>query len=263
MRQVIQSLSRANVRYVVSSDRVTDEWRNSNQYISDRVGWYDTYGDGETQHSPMTRVLYEWFTDFCASVASWAMSAPPSDSLQVLQVLADEMRTYSISHDRVRGALVVKYREGKRQYVNRGENCKVSSAESKRHDRRWEEVCEWMDGSFHAVAGLLGLGSCSFLRYWSDLVRLGRVMQEVTGESWGGPVPELDKIGSRLGWDWAAKNQADRAFGALHNLCDAVESQAQAGRCLDCWRSNEDRRREEAEEAAARAKAAEPAAAVA
>lgn len=234
-----------NRRYMVSTDRLSDNWRDGNQFISDRVGWFETYGDGECQHCPTSQVLAaEMFTDFCASAATYLLEGGDE---AVARILHGEIRSYNIHHGEVRKAMGIKYKEGKKQYVNRSD-WKVSSSDSKRHDRRWEEVVSWMDGGYLSLVGLLRIGSGNFLRVYNELDTLRTVCYELTGSFEHHPWQVLEW----LHWDYRLGGRADEAFHALRAFCTAVEAKEQAKRSLDCYVSNVENDKRLAAEAVAK-----------
>jgi hypothetical protein len=233
-----------NRRYLVSTERVSD--RSDNQVLSDRVGWFETYGDGDTQHCHTMPVGVALFSDFCASAAEYLSGVAVADAEDLLGILSSEMRHYAVCPDRMRAMMKVRFKEGKRCYMETSTG-KVSSAESKRYDTRWQEVVQWMDGGFDAVAGLLGVGRGCFLYVASVYTDFARMWQNLTGE----PAADLSKFFPWLGWGWEEDNQARDAFNALRGFVKAYDAREGAMRSLACWNSNEALRRERAAESAA------------
>lgn len=246
-RFTFRSLQDANRRYIVSTDRLTENWRNANEFLSDKVGWFDTYGDGDTQHCPTCAVPVDMFGDFCASAATQLLQGPPSQADDLARVLYSEMNYYGLSADAVRDAAAVEWKEGKRRYVNRDDNFKVSSSDSKRYDKRWDEICEWMDGSFRAVVGMMKLGGSNFLRTFNELTDLAETYEAVTGRHAAHPWQILDWLhwDANHGWDCRT------AFMALLGAVLATVKKDNAKRALESYVSNmENRARLAAEKAA-------------
>jgi len=234
-----------NRRYVVDSSRLFDE--SSNERLSPYVGFFETYGDGDTQHCPTCQVGVELFCDFCASAAEYLSGVAVSDADDLLRILSSEMRDYHVADaDKIRALRGVVYKSGKRRWFERATG-KVSSSESKRHDRRWEEIVDWMDGSFEAVAGLVGNGGGSFLHVaacYQDFREVWRIQTGDTGvNAWD--------FFKWLKWKPEAGYHAFNAFSALRLLVQSWEHKQQAARSLECWRNNEALYQERRTEAAA------------
>jgi len=116
---------------------------------------YQTYGDGLTQHSSDWTITREYIADYLASFA--------------VAMLTDEEllkgACYSIGHrpgsDQIAFAASVVYQKPKddKQYVKPRyfslNEMKVSSSDSKRHDKRYEEVREFHDGSAKSIFRIL------------------------------------------------------------------------------------------------------------
>lgn len=119
---------------------------------------FDVLGDGMTQHSPMYAVRMHNAMDFLYSLAAFLLEHPEEADLS--------MWPNRYNSKDFAFAVKVKYREDKRQWYSMQES-KVSSAESKRNDRRWEEIPSWADGTFDSAFRLL---TCD--RYHTPLARL-------------------------------------------------------------------------------------------
>ena len=138
---------------------IDDSRRSGSAKLAEWAGQFQTYADEMTQHSPEWQVLSEpaeW-ANYCESLAIFVLS----DSPEARE--AGDMLRYHLYHSSyaepaaVTFAMSVKHKEGKRQYYSMSDR-KVSTSESKRHDRRWEEVPEWADGSLASVWRLLKPG---------------------------------------------------------------------------------------------------------
>lgn len=243
MRTVFASLAEPNNRrYVVSSERVTEDWTRSNEFLGDHIGWYPTYGDGDTQHAPMCRVPFDMFEDFCISAVTYLMTVGPNAD-DMCRILSSEMKNYDVHTGTVRGAMSVTYKEGKRRYYNNSD-WKVSSSENKQYDKRWHEVVEWMDGSLKAVIGLMKLGNRSFLSFYSGCDETRDIYYQLTGH-WG---PEPHEIIEWVRWNHQRAFMVRDAFHALRCLVRSVEQRDQAKRGFECYQSNLENQRRIAEE---------------
>lgn len=131
-----------------------DHWdyRNRGYGVADFLRQYDTYGDGMTAHSPSYSVAKENFADVCASLAKHIAEGNCTDE-QLKKLSWKVCEEYKASEFEFFAKL--KYNaDGKKQYVNLTEK-KKSTADSKRHDKRWTEVVEWMNGSVDAIYALV------------------------------------------------------------------------------------------------------------
>ena len=245
-RIVFKSVADPNSRrYVVEPSRLFE--RCDNQTLSPHIGWFETYGDGDCQHCANSPVGVALFCDFCASAAEYLSGVAVSDAEELCRILSSEMRDYSaVDPGRIQALRSVVFKEGKRRYFDRSTG-KVSAADSKRHDKRWEEVVPWMDGSFDAVAGLCGMGRGSFLYVAAVYEDFREVWRIQTGDSgvnaW--------QFFEWLRWSVNEGYHAFNAFNALRLRVKSWENGQQAARSLDCWRNNEALRQEQAAEAAA------------
>lgn len=110
---------------------------------------YSTFGDGDTQHSPAIRLCdYTTWADALVSLATGLIKLDDDGAgkLQRSAALPDELQT-----DWIQWAATIRYDAEKVRYYSTQER-KVSIAESHRHDKRWERVPEWADGSATSVA---------------------------------------------------------------------------------------------------------------
>lgn len=157
----VASLAKPNLRYRLYEtyrDVPCDSLRRPAQHISDGVTQFDTYGDGDVQHT------HEWLANGAG------MANDPADTLLdflrsvavvvhdgKLDTVLDNVwpnRVSLPSRKAIEFAASVKHTPGKRLYVNFRE-MKTSRAESKSHDKRWEIVHEYMDGSLASVMGMV------------------------------------------------------------------------------------------------------------
>jgi len=122
------------------------------EYVPDKAGCfteyvkqYDTYGDGLTQHSPDYHVRLEDSVD-----ALYSMTKAMLENPEAFKTIAPNVWMPVPSRQQIEFFQKLVYNENKRVYYCQSD-LKKSSAESKRYDRRWEEVPSWADGSFNAV----------------------------------------------------------------------------------------------------------------
>ena len=245
------SLQNPNMRYVVSTERLVEDWRDAHRYLSDYIGQFDTMGDGETAHTPTGRVLYEQFTDFCASAATHFHNCQhTADELdEMARTLSGEMRSYNGGADDMRSAANVKYKDGKTRYYEKN-TFKVSSSDSKRHDKRWEEVCQYHDGSFASIVGLCGVGSHGgFLSRYAAIEQASDTYQTIFGGYDSSRDP--GRFMEWMNWEYERCHRAREAFHALKYFCRSVTERDQAVRSLECYVHNVENDKRLKEEAVA------------
>lgn len=123
-----------------------------NASVSDHFRQFETCGDGMTQHSRDWSITREYLTDYLYSLAT--------------ALLADEELANTVRFTLSRGpdvrdiefAASVVFKampdsdtyEAKNRYYSMEER-KVTSNDAKRHDKRYEQVASWQDGSAAAI----------------------------------------------------------------------------------------------------------------
>ena len=126
----------------------------NNNFLSMHVGMYPTHGDGMTQHGSEHPVYPENAEDAMLSFAAWVdrdVFGMPLDEMGRVAGCIPSVPNWST----VAAAMKVVHKgENKRTWYEK-DTFKVSSSESKRHDKRWEEVPSWADGSQESVYRLL------------------------------------------------------------------------------------------------------------
>lgn len=122
--------------------------------ISYHMLQYETYGDGLMQHSPEYPIAQEQLTDYLASLA-----AVMKDNVALVEACLYEICRWP-SDAEIEFCASVHYKppkEGtwrKPVYYSR-QLRKISTSDSKEHDKRYTEVQEWNDGSPEAVYRML------------------------------------------------------------------------------------------------------------
>jgi hypothetical protein len=200
--------------------------------IAPWAGSYLTYGDGMVQHSPAICCSVELMGDYLASLTTFCLDPRNEDALEIA---SNHWRSLDIYNERVkpsniRKAHQIRHKEGKTRYVM-GRHLTVSSADSKRHDKRWYEIVEWMNGSVDATFGLLCMGGGTIfgLERYLILSRIAEVLYEDDGCGRGRPEDHFDRFkGQHL-------HDAFRAFEALM-LADQQRRMMKA--MLDTYSSN-------------------------
>lgn len=196
------------------------------------AGRFATLGDGMTQHANEIPVTREQFHDFLASFAAFLTTSDLSDEDRAAVVSAWPS---DVSREEVEFALSVKYREGKRQYFSTSER-KVSSADGKRNDRRWEPVTEFNDGSVNSALGIILKGSA---RYLLEVYHLREQVLDYSERADAGSSAITLKIvdPERAGY---CDNTliVEQAYGACASAIGAFRAMMNAKRQVESYRRN-------------------------
>jgi hypothetical protein len=122
---------------------------------------FETYGDGTIQHSRDWSITREFMADYLGSIAQ-AMLAPRSEGdMWDAELIESLVYTFAATTgDRaINFAASVVYKESDGSYTKRRyysmQDQKISSSHSKEHDKRYEAIQDWMDGSGEAIYRLL------------------------------------------------------------------------------------------------------------
>lgn len=156
-RLLIPSVAKPNIRYVIY-ESWSDNPTNGKGF-HDKVTAFDTYGDGNVQHCHEWSVQPDDFRDFLESLMLYLGDHSSDEWFPVMGgcgMWPDRQGASSTDRKVLAFASSPLYKDDKHSF-NRTYNlreCKVSTAEGKRHDKRWESVQSWMDGSFAAFMGL-------------------------------------------------------------------------------------------------------------
>lgn len=142
-------LNHGSIGYEFTNDSMTF-WDQSYRYgnvIHCSMGYFETYGDGATQHTPLMPCTKEHFTDYCVSLVRHMLSNP-----------TEELQTYLFGLEKCNAETIkflagIKFRDDKRQWFSIGDK-KVSSSDSKKYDTRWTEVKRDADGTICSAINL-------------------------------------------------------------------------------------------------------------
>lgn len=195
-------------------------------YLAVWAGMYPTYGDGLIQHGPESVVYKGYFSDYLVSLADHLLKNPEACEFLSLNW---PQRTEPLFENMV-FAFSVKYKEGKTQYYNLQDR-KVSSADSKRHDKRWEEVPSWADGSVEsAYRILLPSHENGLIAQFHLFKQCCYHAYKVLGY-WG--KQPLDYFGLR-----DTQPDVDTAWSALDAIVNAYREKSTAERLLQSYKYN-------------------------
>jgi len=198
---------------------VYDSMHASSAPVSSRFRWYETYGDGMTAHSPSMPVTLEMLADYLYSLA-----AAMTESKELLEAAGYEVTSGIASNRDIRFGLSVVYKDGKRRWVSREER-KVTASESKRHDRRYEEVAARHDGTPHGAYNVLWRDFYDGIRALGLAYSIFRYRREVEDNYFGnGAAVKL------LGWANVDGERLERAFECALAVIEAHDRLSSAAR---------------------------------
>lgn len=226
---IFASLTRSDVAYAVEkaeSFRDNGYYKWPSHYLQSEIVEFPTYDDGLTQHGCCSSVAVENFVDCLASMARYLFHHP-EDMEQVENIWPNRDYKKDIAF-----AASIKYDAEKTRYYSMQE-MKVSASDKKRHDRRYEMVPEWADGSLQSIFRLLTLD-------WSyqgvitrfDLYRqIKDYVLDLNG--WFGPGIDGHGIGSSE--DMYSLNDS---FSAVRLQVEAYRKMYHAKRVYECLMNN-------------------------
>jgi hypothetical protein len=189
---------------------------DSARCVAPWAGSYLTYGDGMVQHSPDTCCSIDLMADYLVSLTAFCLDDRNADALEVM---AGHWKSLSRYSERGKLAIILKarqvrHKEGKPRYVM-ARDFIVSTSEVKRHDKRWYQIVEWMDGSIGATFGVLCMDlNCGLygVERYLTLNRIINAFNEVDGYCSASPCDHFDRFkGQRL----------DEAFSAFEEMMEA------------------------------------------
>ena len=202
--------------------------------------FFDTYGDGMTQHSVEHPITAEFAADYMASLAAYLLENPER---------VDSVRyqfTPNYNDKDVAFAASVVYKEapeGKRQkeHYYSIEERKITASENKRYDKRYNRVETWMDGKPEATVRLL------WREYYDplDTFVLNHQVRDwyFAHDGW----MEMPKIFPDMSRDDAM--HLHDAYNLLHSVLDHLTGMDYCRRGVESWKENLERQRKRQEEA--------------
>lgn len=134
-----KSQTHSNIRYVVAKDHYdmpnNNFYNSPGCYVDNTCFQYDTYEDGDVQHTPEHLVSATDMEDFMVSLALYISENHSSELLKVLE----HLEPYGISEDQIKFLFTLKPNtNGKPTYINLQETKKTTS--DKQYDKRWEQL---------------------------------------------------------------------------------------------------------------------------
>jgi hypothetical protein len=237
-RIVFKSLANPNYRYTWHKsgyNSPVSDYRNRSSRIGDNSGWFDTYGDGDCQHSAESPVGLDLACDYLASLLK--LLAETSDATvrdEMLECLENDWPKLYMARSEFTFALSVKHKPGKRMYYSKQER-KISSAESKRYDKRWDEVTEYQDGSPKSAYAILNAGSGDKLRGYAIALELANVYAEENNHhiAWKDTAQMCGIVGMESDGDYKAGNKYREMANNLRTAFNGIDLLVKSWRNLD------------------------------
>ena len=210
---------------IASSDKLAYVYASDHHYdgrapISSHFRFYETCGDGLTAHSPSAPISVGMLADYLFSLAQ----AMASDN-ELIDAAAYEVRSGIAPNSDIRFAQSVVFKDnGKRRWVSREER-KVTASESKRHDRRYEEVLPRHDGTPKGAYNILWRDYYDGIRMLGLSYSIFRYRREVEDNYFGnGAAVKL------LGWANVDGERLERAFECALAVIEAHDRLSNAAR---------------------------------
>lgn len=238
MRLVFPSLAKpSETAYTWLEHAFDSPWRyeRNRDCLCDAAGWFQTYGDGMVQHSPDRPVVRTDALDYLASMVAHLYDSHDEETLACVAQHWPHPECH-IGRSAVVFALGLRYVEGKRRYYTISDGYKVSSSDSKRHDKRWTEVPEYADGSVVAALRLVNRSYASPLETYSLAYFIDQTTRELGGcsLSW----PDLARATGFIPDD-SDYNDGSRQYGCnLHSAFYCVNEYVGAWRMMDGAKRN-------------------------
>ena len=151
MDQIIfKSIKKENIRYVVTKSHYdvpnSNFYHSPGSYVGNNCFQFDTLGDGEVQHTPLYLVAGADIEDFSVSLAIFISE---NHSIEMWEVLHYDLSNY-FDPEEIKFLYNIRVKEGKATYINLKE-MKKTTAESKRHDKRWEKLSDDYEPDFEHI----------------------------------------------------------------------------------------------------------------
>ena len=137
--------------------------------MHEKCGVYETYGDGMVQHAPAFAAPTTMIEDYCISLVRYLKDHPTYLDFATEHLIS----SFKCNTTRMRGQIVffrdMRYIDTKpfRYFsVDGGSYLKISSSESKRHDKRWTAIPSDADGTDKFVWKMLECNYNGSLHGW-------------------------------------------------------------------------------------------------
>jgi hypothetical protein len=235
---------------VLNPDKWGFEYTNDNMSMWEQVyrtagamgncfGYFETYGDNTTQHTPTMPCRLEHFTDFCLSLVKHMLANPQ-----------DELTTYTFgleptNAETIRFLAGIRFREDKRQWFTLDGN-KISTSDTKRYDKRWFGVPTDANGTIGSALTLFHLAMGDRNRHWFELY----AEQDLFHSTLYGTHGHGEEWDKRTSYRKDIPGDHHSAFQAVDFLVRGSALVQFAGRAAECAEGNSRRQAEAAQIAA-------------
>ena len=185
-------------------------------------GQYDTYGDGNTQHSALFPCGASQFTDFCISLVDHILKHP--EAMEGFGASGHTFAFDRLSVNKIKFLAGIIFKESKAQWFNLADE-KVTTSKSKEYDKRWFRVPDWADATIASAYNLYFLT----LEHRSNYLWELYVLQSLFHDTLYGQVAEgeWDKV---VAWQKTISGDHRQAFLALRALVKGCSKTNYAGR---------------------------------
>lgn len=230
-RFIFPSLAESNIRYVVYSASFDHNCNGGG--ISDYLTAFDTYGHDDVQHTPEWKPQPDRIVDVLQSLALHIASLEGERRDEFIKGCTwlwpmDQ----DISRERVEFAAALRYKDDAKSFHRRYslESMSISTSESKRHDKRFDEVTSFHDGSFAATMGVLhNYDACHGLMRL--LARCKYVIEIIDRHT-------LWDVSHWLKWSDEQARDVWEAFRVVDSFLQGWRTTDHAKRSADCLRNN-------------------------
>ena len=224
---IFKSIKRGNkIGYSLNagtSNKFEGFYNNPSRYVSGNIIQFETYGDGNTQHSSGYGVTVEDMKDCLASLAIHISK----DQSCIPEI--ERIWPYEINRHQVRFLLTLKYNPDKDTYYNLADQ-KKSTHPSKRYDKRWEKLEDWFKGDAYSLFRIMRQS------YWSVLDNLVsiRSIREVIAEM----IDRYDDIDYKANLNIEIDTVLRQAIDAIVKYVEGYKNAKHADGIVDCVISN-------------------------
>jgi len=192
------------------------------------LGYYETLGDGTTQHTPLRPCRNEQFTDVLLSFVRHVIENP-KEEIEGIGFLFDE-----VPEKTIRFLSGISFSDEKYKWFNVQE-CKISTHTSKDHDKRWFKVPSWADGTIASAVGLYGMVKNDWQREILNRYRIHQLFSETLYGVVNQGHEEWEKITS---YQTELPGDHNGAIRAFLELLKSRQSLQWAIRSADCAQHN-------------------------
>ncbi len=208
--------------------------------VHEAMVFFETYGDGMVQHAYEQSIIPELAADYFASLAAWLIANP--DDVDKVRF---SIPNFSGAEKDFAFAASVIYKappEGKYEkprYYSLEEK-KITSSESKQHDKRYDRIASWMDGKAESIMRLLWK---SYERPL-DIFARHHALRDWANREADRPWVDMPKLGQGTSREDAWSQ--DGAWHLLRSVINHLEGMAFCRRGVESWQENIKRQQERA-----------------